>query len=70
MNLSTELSRPSAMLAALAASRGSVQETEVVRHASQRDNEVKLIEKIDDISEGAINGCRFFKSNTLATGSG
>ncbi|KAJ8955720.1 hypothetical protein NQ318_008592 [Aromia moschata] len=33
-------------------------------------NEVTLLEKIDDITEGAINSCCFFKNDMLATGSG
>lgn len=32
-------------------------------------NKIILLEKIDDISEGAINSCCFYKRDLLATGS-
>lgn len=70
VKLDSELIKPSdQILVALNAAQGSVQETEVVRH-TQLNNDVQLIETLDDISEGAINSCRFFGNNTLATASG
>lgn len=47
----------------------SIQENDVVLSAETDENEVKLIETIDDISDGAINSCRFFGNEILATGS-
>lgn len=47
-----------------------VQENEVVQNAETDDNEVKLIEIVDDIADGAINCCQFYGNNILATGSG
>lgn len=48
---------------------GNIEEQDVVRNAETGNNEVILLEKLDDISEGAVNSCSFFQ-NTLAIGSG
>lgn len=47
-----------------------IPETELMRNAESSDNEVKLLEKIDDTIDGAINSCSFNKNGILATGSG
>ncbi|XP_044265114.1 WD repeat, SAM and U-box domain-containing protein 1-like isoform X1 [Tribolium madens] len=49
---------------------GTIPEFQLMRNAESNDNEVKLLEKIDDVSEGAINCCAFNNSGILATGSG
>lgn len=46
----------------------SVQEQHLVQSA-ETANGFELIEKIDDISEGAINSCNFFGNDILGTGS-
>lgn len=47
-----------------------VPELQLMRNAEFCDNEVKLLEKIDDIAEGSINSCSFNCQGILATGSG
>lgn len=42
----------------------------MLRFAENNNNEVELLEKLDDISDGAINSCCFYGSDLLATGSG
>lgn len=64
----SELSRPSVIFSSIALS-GILEENDVVRNSQSQVNEVKLIEKIDDIAGSSINCCRFFKSATLATAS-
>ncbi|CAH0551749.1 unnamed protein product [Brassicogethes aeneus] len=49
---------------------GQPQELQMVQFSETGDNEAKLIEKIDDIADGAINSCCFFGNDVLATGSG
>lgn len=49
---------------------GTIPELQLMQNAESNDNEVKLVEKIDDISEGAINCCSFSNNGVLATGSG
>lgn len=45
-------------------------ETRLMENNDVNDNEVTLLEKIDDIAEGAINSCSFYQKDLLATGSG
>jgi WD40 repeat protein len=47
-----------------------IPEMQLMRNAENNDNDVKMLEKIDDISDGAINCCSFNNSGVLATGSG
>lgn len=47
-----------------------IQEDHVLRFAENNNNHVKLLEKLDDISDGAINSCCFSGVDLLATGSG
>lgn len=47
-----------------------VQEDSVLRLAETNNNEIELLEKLDDISDGAINSCNFCGRDLLATGSG
>lgn len=47
-----------------------VQEDNVLRYAEGNSNDVELLEKLDDISDGAINSCSFCGTDLLATGSG
>lgn len=75
ITLKTEFVKPSEILSALNNIQydpDNVRESDVIRHArnQQNDNEVKLIEVLDDISEGSINSCKFFGNNKLVTGSG
>lgn len=49
---------------------GDVQEHNVVRYAETNDNDVHLLEKLDDIADGAINSCCFCGTNVLATAGG
>lgn len=49
---------------------GNVQEDHVLRFAENNNNEIELLEKLDDISDGAINSCNFCGTDLLATGSG
>lgn len=46
----------------------NLQEMQVVQNA-ESSNTFELIEKIDDISEAAINSCSFFENDLLAIGS-
>lgn len=46
----------------------NLQEMQVVKNAESSET-FELLEKIDDISEGAINSCNFFGNTLLATGS-
>lgn len=48
---------------------GDIEEQVVVRNAETGSNKVILLEKLDDISEGAVNSCSFFQ-NILAIGCG
>lgn len=45
-----------------------IQEDQLIQNAEIDDN-VHLIEKIDDISDSAINSCCFYDDDLLATGS-
>ncbi|XP_019872433.2 WD repeat, SAM and U-box domain-containing protein 1 isoform X2 [Aethina tumida] len=49
---------------------GTPDEMHLVNMSDCDENEVKLLEKIDDISDGAINSCCFYGNEMLATGSG
>lgn len=49
---------------------GNIQEHHVVQTAEENNNEVDLLEKLDDISDGAINSCCFCGKDILATGAG
>ncbi|XP_063919485.1 WD repeat, SAM and U-box domain-containing protein 1-like isoform X2 [Zophobas morio] len=49
---------------------GGIPELQLMTNAESNDNEVKLLEKIDDISDGAINCCSFNNNGVLATASG
>lgn len=48
----------------------SLQESQVVNFAENNDNDLVLLEKLDDIADGAINSCSFYGTDVLATGSG
>lgn len=45
-------------------------ESSLMENNDVNDNEVTILEKIDDIAEGAINSCTFYQKDLLATGSG
>lgn len=47
-----------------------IHENQLVANPDINENDVKLVEKIDDIAEGAINSCNFYGKRILATGSG
>ncbi|KAJ8966312.1 hypothetical protein NQ314_003577 [Rhamnusium bicolor] len=47
-----------------------IHEFQLTENTDVNANEVTLLEKIDDIAEGAINSCCFFGNDLLATGSG
>lgn len=47
-----------------------IEEHRVVQHAEDDNTDVILIQKMDDIADGAINSCCFHGLDILATGSG
>lgn len=55
--------------ALFSAINNDVQENAMIQNA-ESDDDVKLLEMVDDIADGAINACRFFGNAILATGSG
>lgn len=55
--------------ALFSAINNDVQENAMIQNA-ESDDDVKLLETVDDIADGAINACRFFGNTVLATGSG
>ncbi|KAG5863145.1 WD repeat, partial [Gonioctena quinquepunctata] len=48
----------------------AISESQLAENNDSDENKVTLLEKMDDISEGAINSCCFYGRNLLATGSG
>ncbi|XP_017783076.1 PREDICTED: WD repeat, SAM and U-box domain-containing protein 1 isoform X2 [Nicrophorus vespilloides] len=67
LNLNSEMVKAHHQLGCLL--DGGDQENRMVMNAESEENSVTLIEKLDDIFEGAINSCSFHGDSMVATGS-
>ncbi|KAF5304695.1 hypothetical protein FQA39_LY09472 [Lamprigera yunnana] len=65
ITLESRLVKPFALVAN---ALNNIQELQVVKNAESSEN-FELVEKMDDVAEGAINSCNFHGNNLLAIGS-
>lgn len=69
LTLDSEFTKPHMQNYSTSTHLESIKEQDFVRNAETGNSEVTLLEKLDDIAEGAINSC-CFSQNILAIGSG